>query len=110
MDSQATSSVRVHVVITNTSVQQDQDPPSHQVKEVTVKQGKTPPTVNQLILAIARGQNASLQLMILIDKMAGLSIGNYPNLSRSLLQFRTSLPITILLRKPCASRTGMCRP
>jgi hypothetical protein len=38
-------------------------------------------------------QNAALQLMIQVDKMTGLSIGNYLNLSRSLLQLSLHRPV-----------------
>lgn len=41
-------------------------------KKVTAKQGNTAPTTNR--------HNAALQGMILRDKMAGLSIGDYLNL------------------------------
>jgi hypothetical protein len=71
----APSSVQVHLVITNEAVRDDSDVPSLQSGDVKVKQGKSFLKVNQLIPA--QGDNAALQLFILIDDTLGSSgVGN----------------------------------
>ena len=57
--------VQVHVVITDVGLKADAEPPRLRQDEVKVKQGKTFLQVTQLIPA--QGENAALQLMILID-------------------------------------------
>jgi hypothetical protein len=61
----APNAVQVHVVITDASAQSDSEVPRLKQDEVKVKQGKTSLQVTQLIPA--QGDNAALQMMILID-------------------------------------------
>jgi hypothetical protein len=68
------SSVQVHLVITNEAVRSDSDVPSLQSGDVKVKQGKSFLKVNQLIPA--QGENAALQLFILIDDTLDSRVGN----------------------------------
>jgi len=61
----APSTAQVHVVITDLALRNDSTAPRLKAEEVKVKQGKTFLQVTQLIPA--QGDNAALQLMILID-------------------------------------------
>jgi len=61
----AASTAEVHVVITDAGAESDSEVPRLKQDEVKVKQGKTYLQVTQLIPA--QGDNAALQLMILID-------------------------------------------
>lgn len=61
----AASTAEVHVVITDSGVESANEVPRLKQDEVKVKQGKTYLQVTQLIPA--EGDNAALQLMILID-------------------------------------------
>lgn len=71
----ASSTAQVHVVITDAGVRSDVEVPHLRQDEVKVKQGKTYLQVTQLIPA--RGDNAALQLMILIDDTLNPSaVGN----------------------------------
>jgi hypothetical protein len=70
----ASSTVQVHVVITNEAVREDKELPPLQLEDVKVKQGKNSLKVTQLIPA--KGENAALQLMILIDDTLNQSVGN----------------------------------
>jgi hypothetical protein len=70
-------SAQVHLVITNEAVRGDGDVPTLQPGDVRVKQGKTSLKVNQLIPA--KGENAALQLFVLIDDTLGSSVGNNLN-------------------------------
>ena len=70
-------SAQVHLVITNEAVRGDGDVPTLQPGDVKVKQGKTFLKVNQLIPA--KGENAALQLFVLIDDTLGSSVGNNLN-------------------------------
>lgn len=71
----APSTTEVHVVITDTGVQADNEVPRLKQDEVKVKQGKTYLQVTQVIPA--QGDNAALQLMILIDDTLNTSaVGN----------------------------------
>ncbi len=66
---------RVHVVITDMAVQDNNELPQLMKDDVKVKQGKTMYTVTQLIPA--RDQAAGLQLMILIDETLNTqAVGN----------------------------------
>lgn len=65
--------VQVHVVITDTAIG-DGELPRLQQDEVKVKQGRTFLQVTQLIPA--QGDNAALQLMVLIDDTLNSSVGN----------------------------------
>lgn len=66
--------VQVHVVITDTGLKSDTEVPRLRQDEVKVKQGKTFLQVTHLIPA--EGENAALQLMILIDDTLDTSVGN----------------------------------
>jgi hypothetical protein len=68
--------VQVHLVVTNEAVRGD-DVPTLQQGDVKVKQGKNFLKVNQLIPA--KGENAALQLFILIDETLGSGLGNNLN-------------------------------
>ncbi|MGH9823244.1 MAG: hypothetical protein ACREDR_08340 [Blastocatellia bacterium] len=69
------SGVQVHLVITDAALRDDADLPRLQQKDdVKVKQGKNFLNVTQLIPF--QGENAALQLMILIDDTLNTSIGN----------------------------------
>jgi hypothetical protein len=76
-DKAAPSTVQVHVVITDTALREDAELPRLQKEDVKVKQGRNFLQVTQLIPA--QGENATLQLMILIDDTLNTSIGNNLN-------------------------------
>ena len=79
MDSQEKSTqgtVQVHLVITN-EAQRGDEVPTLQQGDVKVKQGKSFLKVEQLIPA--QGDNATLQLFILIDDTLGSGVGNNLN-------------------------------
>lgn len=65
---------QVHMVITDTTLRDDRDLPPLQRQDVKVKQGKNFLRVTQLIPA--QGDNAALQLMILIDDTLNSVVGN----------------------------------
>jgi hypothetical protein len=89
----AASSEEVHVVITDAGVQSDSEVPRLQQNDVKVKQGKTYLQVTQLIPA--QGDNAALQLMILIDDTLNTSaVGN--NLT-DIKEFIKAQPATTLI-------------
>jgi hypothetical protein len=69
--------VQVHLVITNEAVSGDKEVPTLQSGDVKVKQGKDFLPVSQLIPA--RGDNAALQLFILIDDTLDSTVGNNLN-------------------------------
>jgi len=71
------SAAQVHVVITDMAVRTDSELPRLRQDEVKVKQGKTFLQVTQLIPA--QGDNAALQLMILIDDTLDPVIGGNLN-------------------------------
>jgi len=73
-ESPTTGTVQVHMVITDTALREDAELPRLQKEDVKVKQGKSFLPVTQLIPA--EGDNAALQLMILIDDTLNTSIGN----------------------------------
>jgi hypothetical protein len=73
----AASTAEVHVVITDMAVRSDSDLPRLEQNEVKVKQGKTFLQVTQLIPA--QGDNATLQLMILIDDTLNPVVGGNLN-------------------------------
>ncbi len=70
-------SAQVHLVVTNEAVRGDGDVPTLETGDVKVKQGKSFLKVNQLIPA--RGDNAALQLFVLIDDTLGSGVGNNLN-------------------------------
>ncbi len=69
--------VQVHLVITNEAVNADKELSTLREGDVKVKQGKDFLKVNQLIPA--QGENAALQLFILIDDTLGSGVGNNLN-------------------------------
>ena len=73
----APSGVQVHMVITDVALREDAELPRLQKEDVKVKQGRNFLQVTQLIPA--QGDNASLQLMILIDDTLNTSVGNNLN-------------------------------
>ena len=73
----APSGVQVHMVITDVALREDAELPRLQKEDVKVKQGRSFLQVTQLIPA--QGDNASLQLMILIDDTLNTSVGNSLN-------------------------------
>ena len=75
-DKNAQGTVQVHLVVTN-EAQRGDEVPTLQQGDVKVKQGKNFLKVNQLIQA--KGDNAALQLFILIDDTLGTAIGNNLN-------------------------------
>jgi hypothetical protein len=75
-DKSAQGTVQVHLVVTNEAVRGD-DVPTLQQGDVKVKQGKNFLKVNQLIPA--KGDNAALQLFILVDDTLGTGVGNNLN-------------------------------
>ncbi len=74
---QASPTAQVHVVITDAALRQDAELPPLQLGDVKVQQGKNFLKVTQLIPA--QGDNAALQLMILIDDTLNTSVGNSLN-------------------------------
>jgi hypothetical protein len=73
----APTTAEVHVVITDLAVQSDSELPRLRRDEVRVKQGKTFLQATQLIPA--QGDNAALQLMILIDDTLNPVVGGNLN-------------------------------
>jgi hypothetical protein len=73
----APSTAEVHVVITDMAVRSESEIPRLGQNDVKVKQGKTFLQVTQLIPA--RGDNAALQLMILIDDTVDPVVGGNLN-------------------------------
>jgi hypothetical protein len=78
------SGAQVHVVITDMSLRAESALPPLTQDQVTVRQGKTPLKVTQLIPA--GGDNAALQLMILIDDTLTSEVNNNLNDIRSFVQ------------------------
>lgn len=70
----AEARAQVHMVITDAALREDAELPPLQKEDVKVKQGKNFLPVTQLIRA--QGDNAALQLMILIDDTLNTSVGN----------------------------------
>lgn len=73
----ASSTVQVHMVITDEAVRDNTEIPVLHPENVQVKQGKNILKVSQVIPA--RGDNAALQLFILIDDTCDTGIGNNLN-------------------------------
>ena len=73
----AAKTVAVHLVITDAALREEKELPPLQQQDVKVKQGKNFLQVTQLIPA--QGDNAALQLMILIDDTLNTSVGNNLN-------------------------------
>ena len=88
----AQSTVQVHMVITDEALRDDSEIPILRPENVQVKQGKTSLKVDHLIPA--RGDNAALQLFILIDDTCDTSIGNSLN---DLRDFINAQPATTVV-------------
>jgi hypothetical protein len=73
----ASSTVQVHMVITDEAVRDGAEVPILRPENVQVKQGKNLLKINTIIPA--RGDNAALQFFILIDDTCDSSIGNSLN-------------------------------
>jgi hypothetical protein len=73
----ASSTVQVHMVITDEAVRENTEIPILHPENVQIKQGKNLLQVSQVIPA--RGDNAALQLFILIDETCDTGIGNSLN-------------------------------
>jgi hypothetical protein len=86
------SSVQVHMVITDQALRDDSEVPILRPENVQVKQGKTSLKVDHLIPA--RADNAALQLFILIDDTCDTSIGNSLN---DLRDFINAQPATTVV-------------
>jgi hypothetical protein len=80
---------QVHMVITDAALQENKELPSLQRQDVKVKQGKNFLQVRQLIPA--QGDNAALQLMILIDDTLNTSVGNSLNDIKDFITAQPSL-------------------
>jgi len=91
-NSGAASTVQVHMVITDEALRDDSELPILRPENVQVKQGKTSLKVDHLIPA--RGDNAALQLFILIDDTCDTSIGNSLN---DLRDFINAQPATTVV-------------
>jgi hypothetical protein len=87
-DKTAAATTRVHLVITN-QAERGNDVPGIETKDVKVKMGKSFVKVNQVIPA--RGDNAALQLIFLIDDTLDTSIGTNLN---DLREFISAQPAT----------------
>jgi hypothetical protein len=88
----ASSAVQVHMVITDEALRDDSEVPILRPENVQVKQGKTSLNVDHLIPA--RGDNAALQLFILIDDTCDTGIGNSLN---DLRDFINAQPATTVV-------------
>ena len=86
------STVQVHMVITDEAVRDDSEIPILRPENVKVQQGKTSLKVDHLIPA--RGDNAGLQLFILIDDTCDTGIGNSLN---DLRDFINAQPATTVV-------------
>jgi len=84
--------VQVHMVIAAEGLSDDSELATLKPNNVQVKQGKNALNVNQLIPA--RGDNAALQLFILIDDTCDHSIGNNLN---DIRDFVNALPATTVV-------------
>jgi hypothetical protein len=88
----ASNAVQVHMVITDQAVREDSELAILQPENVQVRQGKDPLKVDKLIPA--RGDNAALQLFILIDDTCDSGIGNNLN---DLREFINAQPTTTVI-------------
>jgi hypothetical protein len=88
----APGTFQVHLVITDVALREDAELPPLQTEDVKVRQGKTPLKVEQVIPA--RGDNAALQLMFLIDDTLNTSVGNNLNDIKELI---AAQPATTLI-------------
>ncbi|HWO29475.1 MAG TPA: hypothetical protein VNO32_11840 [Candidatus Acidoferrum sp.] len=88
----ASSTVQVHMVITDEALRDDSEVPILRPENVKVQQGKTSLKADQLIPA--RGDNPALQLFILIDDTCDTGIGNSLN---DLRDFINAQPTTTVV-------------
>jgi len=98
----SSGTVPVHLVITDAALREDAELPRLQKEDVKVKQGKSFLQVTQLIPA--QGDNAALQLMILIDDTLNTSVGN--NLS-DLKSFISAQPPSTVIGIGYTSNAGV---
>jgi len=98
----APSTAEVHVVITDMALQSDSELPRLRQGEVMVKQGKTSLQVTQLIPA--QGDNAALQLMILIDDTLNPVVGGNLN---DLKEFIKAQPSSTVIGVGYMSNAGV---
>ena len=98
----APSTAEVHVVITDMALQSDSELPRLRQGEVMVKQGKTSLQVTQLIPA--QGDNAALQLMILIDDTLNSAVGGNLN---DLKEFIKAQPSSTVIGVGYMSNAGV---
>jgi len=98
----APSTVQVHMVITDAALREDAELPPLQKQDVKVKQGKNFLQVTQLIPA--QGDNAPLQLMILIDDTLNTSLGNNLN---DIKEFVSAQPASSLVGVGYMSNAGV---
>ena len=87
----APSTVLVHMVITNQGFSDNSDVPVLGPQNVTVKQGKTTRKVTQVVPA--KGDNAGLQLFVLIDDTVDSSIGSNLNDIRDFVNAQPALTV-----------------
>ncbi|MGC2136187.1 MAG: hypothetical protein WA627_00330, partial [Candidatus Sulfotelmatobacter sp.] len=88
----ASGAVQVHMVITDEAIRDNTEIPILHPENVQVKQGKNVLKVSQVIPA--RGDNAALQLFILIDDTCDTGIGNSLN---DLRDFVNAQPATTVV-------------
>jgi hypothetical protein len=98
----APSTAQVHVVVTDMALRSDSEVPRLRPDEVKVKQGKTFLQVTQLIPA--QGDNAALQLMILIDDTLDPVVGGNLN---DLKEFIKAQPPTTVIGIGYMSNAGV---
>lgn len=98
----ASGKVQVHMVITNETLQAGDDVPVLKPENVQVKQGKNTVRVTHVIPA--QGENAALQLFILIDDTCDSSIGNNLN---DIRDFVNALPATTAVAIGYMSNTNV---
>lgn len=98
----STSAVQVHLVITDAALRDDAELPPLKKEDVKVKQGKNFLSVSQVIPA--QGDNAALQLVILIDDTLNTSEGN--NLI-DLKEFIKAQPASTLIGVGYMSNAGV---
>lgn len=94
--------VSIHMVITDAALRDDAEPPALRKEDVKVKRGKDFLQVTQLIPA--QGDNAALQLMILIDETLNTSIGNNLN---DVKDFITAQPASTVVGVGYMSNAGV---
>jgi hypothetical protein len=98
----APSTAQVHVVISDMALRSDSEVPRLRPDEIKVKQGKTFLQVTQLIPA--QGDNAALQLMILIDDTLDPVVGGNLN---DLKEFIKAQPPTTVIGIGYMSNAGI---